>query len=264
MSKRNPKAYGQVLAKCDRADKHIDELNARLDQFKRDNPNVFRREEDTETGDVSFYIEQVPEVPPDIPAIAGDVIHNLRAALDHLVWKLVEAAGNIPTNKTCFPIFDTPAQYKRSAPTKIEGVHKLAKQKFDRIHPYKRGNINLWRLHRLDIIDKHNLLITLGFANFARTMTPSERAKAIAASAPGQPNPQGLGIFVGLTIPTETLKAGSKLLTVPAAEATDDMGFFVDVAINERGIAENANLRLLLNFLRSEVSNTIFDFAPFL
>lgn len=264
MSKRNPKAYEQVSAKCDRADKHIDEFNLRLEEFRRDNPDVFRREKDPKTGDVSFYVEKIPDLPTDIPAIAGDAIHNLRVALDHLVWKLVEAAGNTPTDKTGFPIFDTPAQYKRSSPAKVDGIHKLAKKKLDGIYPYKSGNRTLWQLHRLDVIDKHHLLLALGFSNFARTMTPSERADAIAASAPGQPNPQRLGIFVGPTIPTEPLKAGSKLLTVPASEATDDMGFFVDISINERGVAENANLYFLLNMLRSEVQRIIFDFAPYL
>lgn len=259
--------YDQVSAKRERADKHIDELNVRIDQFKRDNPNAVRREIDPQTGDVSFYIGEVPEIPPDIPAIAGDAVHNLRAALDHLVWNMVEAAKKTPTDKTAFPIFDTAAKYKKMSPAKVEGVHKLAKQEIDRLHPYKRGNNLLWQLHRLDIVDKHHLLLALGQANFARTMTPSEKAKAITARTPGQlgqPNPQGLGVFVNLVIPTAPLKAGSKLLTVPAAEAANDMGFFVDVAINERGIAENANLRLLLNFLRSEVSIVISNLAPFL
>ncbi|MGA3317826.1 MAG: hypothetical protein ABSC64_15465 [Candidatus Korobacteraceae bacterium] len=263
--KRNPNAYDQVLAKYERANEHIKELDSRLTEFGNFDPHKIRREVDPKTGDVSFYAIEVPRIPFDFSTIAGDAIHNLRTTLDHIACRMIEAAGNEPTSISCFPICDTANKYRTEAPAKVKGMRKLAIQRLDRLHPYKGGNNLLWQLHRLDIIDKHKLLLTLGFASLANTMTPSQRAKAAAQGAitSGTPNPQGLGVFVNFEFPKEPLQAGSKLLTLPASEANEDVKFLIGVAIHEPGVVENAPLHLFLEFIRNEVYSVILDLAPY-
>lgn len=36
--------------------------------------------------------------------LVGEVVHQLRSALDHLAYALVLAAGNTPTRSTAFPV----------------------------------------------------------------------------------------------------------------------------------------------------------------
>lgn len=45
--------------------------------------------------------------------ICGDAIHNLRSALDHLVWQLVLAEGNKPDRWNQFPIYADPDDFDR-------------------------------------------------------------------------------------------------------------------------------------------------------
>ena len=46
--------------------------------------------------------------------LIGEILHNLRSALDHLIWQLVILETGAPptTTKTAFPIFETAAGYK--------------------------------------------------------------------------------------------------------------------------------------------------------
>ncbi len=259
---RNPKhqtAFDQVLAKYDRAKEHIEEFDSRLTKFRNSNPDKIGRKVDPKTGDVVLYVVEMTELLPEFSTIAGDAIHNLRSALDHLVCRMIEAAGNKPTNASCFPICDTPEIYKTAAPLKVKGLRKRAIQKIDSIHPYKGGNDPLWQLHRLDIIDKHRLLLALALTSLAHTMAQSQRAKL----SPGGVVMPGLGVFVDFPPPREPLRAGSELLRIPAAEVDENMKFFVDVTIYEPGVAENAPLYMVLEFIRAEVLRVIFDLAPF-
>lgn len=52
-------------------------------------------------------VEPFPE--PDIrfSTIAGDIIHNLRCSLDHLIYQLVFRDGQEPSRGNTFPIYDT-------------------------------------------------------------------------------------------------------------------------------------------------------------
>lgn len=45
------------------------------------------------------------ESPPImLSVLVGEVVHQLRSALDHLAYALVQAAGNCPTRFTAFPV----------------------------------------------------------------------------------------------------------------------------------------------------------------
>src|SRR5262249_52522679 len=71
-----------------------------------------------------------------IPLVAGDAIQNMRSALDHLAWYLVEvgcAAQGITLTTSeqrqiTFPIIDTdsPAEYEASRKRKVKGMTQAA------------------------------------------------------------------------------------------------------------------------------------------
>ena len=85
-------------AKVQRADMHLDFLHQRVKSFVDDGgPYDLQTQPDSKTGEITIYGEVTGEPPTDEwGAIIGDVVHNLRSALDHLVWQLTIADGHTP------------------------------------------------------------------------------------------------------------------------------------------------------------------------
>jgi hypothetical protein len=111
----------------------------------------------------------VPSTPQHWGAIVGDVLHNLRSALDLLAWQAVIAGGGTPGKKTGFPVFQhnrgdagdkgVTLALKGAKPDFVEAVRRF--QPYNRCHsPVALRNDALWVLHRLNIEDKHHLLVT--------------------------------------------------------------------------------------------------------
>lgn len=104
----------------------------------------------------------------------GDAIHNLRSALDHLVWQLVMLNGKKPSGANQFPICDTGATYwstgckdgKKTRSTRewrLEGVSDAHKTLIDELQPYRTrippGAIGaLSALRDFSNHDKHRLI----------------------------------------------------------------------------------------------------------
>jgi hypothetical protein len=153
----------RVLVKTERAYQHVTNLHARLKAFLDTSPYQIIIDDDSETGDRVFRVRKIADVPIEINAILGDAIHNLRSALDHLVCQLVEVNGGKAGTQTAYPIYDTSKEYMSKSPRKIKGMSGAAAHFIDATEPYKEGlGHDIWRLHRLDIVDKHRLLITVG------------------------------------------------------------------------------------------------------
>jgi hypothetical protein len=112
-----------IRQKIERAKKHFADLEAERDRFFRDNdPYEIATYEDSQTGEYVFQIVRVDPIVPDIALIAGDVIHNTRAALDHLIWQLVLSNSKQPGVNTAFPIFDQPTNCVTTNVRQIEGL----------------------------------------------------------------------------------------------------------------------------------------------
>lgn len=117
------------------------------------------KEDDKTTGGLSIRVRVKKNIPDDWSTTIGDIIHNTRSSLDLLVTDLLIANGKEPTNKSAFPIFETEREFQKSAPTKVDGIQKEACALIEEIKPYKEGNLQLWQLHQLDIVDKHRIII---------------------------------------------------------------------------------------------------------
>lgn len=100
------------------------------------------------------------EPPIRLSALAGDVVHNARAALDHLAVELVEKAGGAPSTHTYFPIADDEAKWRKKAPRDLHGADPLDLASVEALTPWGGGDDDFHRLHRLDITDKHRGLLT--------------------------------------------------------------------------------------------------------
>jgi hypothetical protein len=88
--------FSGCWAKISRANVHLEFLNERVKSFAMDMSSYkVITEDDWQTAKV--FIDGEPEPPvEEWGAIIGDVVHNLRSALDHLVWQLTIANGHTP------------------------------------------------------------------------------------------------------------------------------------------------------------------------
>jgi hypothetical protein len=113
------------------------------------------------------------------------------------------------------------------------------------LEPYKGGKgEDLWVLHRLNNIDKHRLIVTVGssFQSVDLGAYITQRmAKAFPDNFPG-----GLPHIELFMRPADTLfplKTGDELfIDAPDAEANEKMNFRFNIAVNEPGVIEGKPL----------------------
>ena len=152
-------------AKVARSKKHFDELASAIKTYLASQPYIIERITNDATGDVSDIVRVKKEIPKDWSNIVGDIVHNLRVALDYLVTSLVEANSNSISKSNCFPIDNSIEDYQRNSSKKLIGLSSGAIKFINDLKPYKGGEDVLWRLHKLDIQDKHARNLIVGAAN---------------------------------------------------------------------------------------------------
>ena len=157
-----------IRIKIERADKHLDELEAAILSLGEATFKTISMERESETAKPSLKVDPLYIYGFDIPAIAGDVVHNLRCALDHLAFQLVSVgveSGESRAEKWAdiqFPILYSLDTYKRRKRRHIQGARREAIEAIDRLKPYKGGNDALWLLRNLDNTDKHSFILLAG------------------------------------------------------------------------------------------------------
>ncbi len=102
----------------------------------------------------------VPRFSAEVLAGVGDIAHNLRTALDHLMCHLLTIAGSGITTRDCFPISKDNTSYEFRRAAIVNRVRPEVIEALDKLKPYKGGNDPLWRVHELNRIDKHRALFT--------------------------------------------------------------------------------------------------------
>lgn len=101
------------IAKLDRARVHFDALNESIEAYRGSKTHdVITTKIDPQTGEqvANLLILEDPKN-PEWGLVLGDMVHNLRSALDHLVWQLVILNGEKPRRQNQFPIVGTKAEY---------------------------------------------------------------------------------------------------------------------------------------------------------
>jgi hypothetical protein len=120
---------------------------------------------DTTTVRVRFTIPP----PTEFRLIIGDCLHNLRSALDNLVYELAvqyTAPNPIPEHKArelAFPIVHRamkPDKFKTKYRSRIGLLNPRVQAIIEELQPYHREDSvshPLWKLNRLSNIDKHRV-----------------------------------------------------------------------------------------------------------
>src|ERR1700733_6459266 len=113
---KNPQRVNELLVKVDRAYKHLVDLQLAYARFfGPPNPYEVIAEDDAEAGERTFYLRIHKEITSEFPTLIGDIAHNLRSALDHLAWHLVQSSPVFPKaedRSIYFPIFEDASEYR--------------------------------------------------------------------------------------------------------------------------------------------------------
>jgi hypothetical protein len=118
--------------------------------------------------------------PADLVALyIGDALHNLRSALDILYFQICTKT----TKWTRFPVRDSREELESTLSTALK-KQQISSEVFEHIletvKPYKDGNLALWALDDMNIIDKHQLLIpVLQFVEISGVRLKDEKGSFI-------------------------------------------------------------------------------------
>ena len=159
--------FSAARLKIKRAEKHITDIEGTVKALKDNCTCVVERDPQQRGTSIKYEIVGWEVASHEVALITGDSIHNLKSALD-FAW--VGALGRIglpDTKYTKFPVADTlnglEAMLKSTdIASRSPALHELMVQ---RIKPYDGGDSLIHDLHRLDITDKHKLIIPV--ANYA-------------------------------------------------------------------------------------------------
>lgn len=111
-------------------------------------------------------IATLPPLRADLGLAVGDVIHNLRSALDHVAWALVQEVGrgkrltDWQKRKVQFPMISKASDWSK-VDKWLPGVPDDYRRIIRRYQPYRRGDhpkAIRW-LNKLSNMDKHRVLI---------------------------------------------------------------------------------------------------------
>ncbi len=152
--------------KLERADEHLKRLEDEVLRWLGTQPYRFIYEFNPESNEKIVRVEVIDAPPVEFGITIGDIVHNLRSALDNLVYELVVTRhGDSPPPEFVkyseFPIFGDRPMKAWERKNKIGGIDPLAQADIEELQPYKRGNNfasdPLWVLHKLSNFDKHRL-----------------------------------------------------------------------------------------------------------
>jgi len=160
-------------AKLDRAHEHLDTLTAAYREYLDSKPYVADQEARPDDDEIRFIGRVVVPPPLRLGTILGDLIHNLRSALDHIAWQLVVHIGKTPTRDNQFPICTDKDDWGKTSARSLARVRKAHLDLIETFQPFHSpipDRAPLARLHRLWNQDKHQVVTTV----LAATRDPSD------------------------------------------------------------------------------------------
>jgi hypothetical protein len=156
-----PDPFETVRGKIRWAKEHIHTGNILSKAFIDTDFYRYRVHQDRK-GRLCIKIQDVDEPPPDLGLFLGSAAHNLRSALDHIMWLFASPTPK-QEDKVMFPITSSSVKFTESL-YRMPGVKTRARTLTERLQPYHRRKWPETRLlgiiQTLDNWDKHRTLTT--------------------------------------------------------------------------------------------------------
>src|SRR3990167_374263 len=151
--------FESAKLKVERAEQHIAYLQRTFKAFVETNNYNLSVSEDPKTSRTTIKVHFSDYRPQEFALVIGDAVHNLRTALDHATWELIGLDSGTRDRYTTFPTGDDKVNYEASC-NGIKTPRGDTKKFFIALAAYKSGpGVGLYTIHRLDITDKHTILI---------------------------------------------------------------------------------------------------------
>lgn len=153
-----------IRLKLNRAHDQLKSLHAEIDAFFKTKPYRIETQVNPDAREIFGILRRNGRhgtIPPMWSVFIGEIIHNVRSALDHMIWQMVkfEQAGRPSTSTQLkFPIFDTEAGFDSRCDDILAGASGDAKALIKKLQPFYTGEGHaspLWHLHALSNWDKH-------------------------------------------------------------------------------------------------------------
>jgi hypothetical protein len=156
-------------AKIERAKEQISNLDAEITALLASGVYSIVGENQPERRRYAFKLLG-PPVPLRFAVIAGEIVHHLRSAFDHVVWALAKKNAIPDDERIQFPVCDTPEKFEKAVRGgTIKGVSRTDRPLIEALQPHRASdpaNSLLRVVHDLDIADKHKLLVVVTHALF--------------------------------------------------------------------------------------------------
>lgn len=245
-----------------RAREHLQELNLCQSRFFESDAYEIADQFDAQMGKHVFRISVLKNPPVHrLAALTGDCIHNLRSALDHLVWRLAEDFSGPKDDDTTtqFPIFKSEEGFEARGVNQITRVGPGATAVIRLLQPFHDDDprVNpLWFIRELDNRDKHRELAVTAVA-----------AKGYAHRIRPPKNTQGVW---NLTIIIEDIKDGEVIaelvITPPDPEVHVETRFNFEIAFTQPTVPSTDPRLYVVPFLErlSSITYQVINcFDPF-
>jgi hypothetical protein len=156
--------FDGVRLKLERSDELRAEISAAIESFQRSNPVRLEREIRDGGRRHIYSAREVAQPPGRLGVVVGDCVHNLRSALDHMIYEAAngESLPEGTARRLCFPIaLDAPA-FAAIRAGALYGVPRPVQDVVEAHQPYNQYTTPdvspLWSLNRLWNVDKHRLV----------------------------------------------------------------------------------------------------------
>jgi hypothetical protein len=158
-----------VRAKISRAEHHLRDVDKALSLLIGSDPDakhpvIFEHESDGKV--LVAKLTECQPIDSALPLMIGDCLHNLRSALDYLVYRLAlkNGASSAAADKTFFPIYLTKSEFDKRIEKLVKPfISSAALAEIEKCQPYTAYDVpveaDIWILSKLDIFDKHRLLV---------------------------------------------------------------------------------------------------------
>lgn len=226
--------------KLTRAREHLEALKEARHRFLRDDPYDVVIEGDEKK---LLKLTVLKEPPNEMAVIAGDALHNIRSALDHLVWQLALLHTEAPSQSTEFPIFMEKGRFESRKPGgglyKIRALGSDEQAVVEGLQPYRASDPPrsiLWALHELSRIDKHRFLHlgVLGLDATRVSFTNRDGARV-----------EQLGVWGGN--PIDQAVVAELPDVAPDSQMDVQVEIVLDVSLDERSAREDGTSASMLN-----------------
>jgi len=194
---------------------------------------------------------------------------RVMGTLDHLAYQLVcKDTNDAPPNPNWiyFPIADDQAKYDAKKHGKMAGAATRTIAAIDALKPYHGGDELLWSLYRLNNIEKHRLLLTVG-SQAGGIHLGQLLSMHISAEFP----PEATAMVQSMTqflMPADKgfpLVAGFELyIGGPDEEFNTNLQFRFEVVLTEAGVVEGAPATKIIHDLTARVEAVVHTLVPLL